>query len=94
MTGIVVMADYHADPVCAADPDGRPGPMITLDGLSISEDLKAALRGWAAEFDGLAETDYEWSDDDHEQTWIRAGRGLAERLGRELGPRFRVHYRG
>lgn len=94
MTGIVVMADYQADPVWAADDQGRPGSMLHLDGLPASDQLKADLRAWAAEYDGLAATDHAWPDQDQERSWIRAGRGLADRLARELGPEFRVHYRG
>lgn len=46
MTGIVVMADYQADPVWAADDQGRPGSMLHLDGLPASDQLKADLRAW------------------------------------------------
>jgi hypothetical protein len=63
VTGIVVMADYRADPI------------------------------WAAEFDALAETDYEWPSEDRRRTWESAGRSLADRLARELGPAFTVTFR-
>ncbi len=69
MTGIVVMADYRADPVWAADDSGRPGPMISLDDLPASDKLKVDLRAWAGEYDALAETDYEWPSEDRRRRW-------------------------
>ncbi|WP_152360520.1 hypothetical protein [Microlunatus speluncae] len=89
---IMVMADYGADPVWTAESGGRPGAMLSLTGLPVSDRIRAELRTWAAEYDALSGTDYEWPDEDRHRVWVEAGRTLADRLAQELGEEYRVHY--
>ena len=97
---LLFMADYHADPIWDAATDS----MVRLERLPISDDTRAAIRGWARRWEELS-----WQQmhaDDVESgmrdgpaepvpayAWENIqtdGRALCHRLRRELGEGWRV----
>jgi|SRR5262245_16578083 len=53
-----LMADYQCFPLWWHG--GRSIGMIEPDALPLSEPLKRRLSAWAAVYDGLMQTDYQW----------------------------------
>lgn len=90
MTPILLMADYGADPVWERLPDGKAGPMISIDSLPLSDGLKGRVRAWADRFDNITDTGCEFPSAAEEGAWAAEGRVLLELLRRELGPGFQV----
>ena len=88
------MADYGADPLWRRYASGETARLIALnlDTLPLSTTLKQDLRAWAARFDALSETGYEWPNAADERKWITDGRALLEPLRRELRPEYEVSY--
>lgn len=94
------MPDYGADPLW----DLATEAMVSLDRLSISEQIRALVRGWSARWESLARQDM--AADDYEAgmtdtpassvpaaAWAelnREGRELWLRLRSELGDGFEV----
>jgi hypothetical protein len=91
---ILLMADYRADPLWRRYESRESKRVMSLDlnSLPLSPELKQQLRAWAARFDALAETGYEWLSADHERQWVTDGRALLEPVRQELGPGYDVIY--
>ena len=89
---ILLMADYHADPLWYRTPHGTGGRMISLESLPLSPALKRRLRAWADRYDGLMATGYEWPSPEVGLAWVAEGRDLLEPLRVELGPGYDVLY--
>lgn len=89
---LVLMADYLADPLWSGGPNGATGE-VSLDRLPLSAELKASLRAWAARYDDLMRTGYEWASDAARLAWTADGRALLKPVIDELGPGFEVSYR-
>ncbi len=66
--------------------------MVRLDELPLSSALKGHLRSWAARFDRLAETNYEWPSSAEHARWVDAGSLLCQQVRGELGPDFDIEY--
>lgn len=66
--------------------------MVSLDRLPLSAELRAALRAWAARFDDLMRTDYEWPGDAARIAWVADGRALLGPVVEELGSGYDVSY--
>lgn len=89
---ILLMADYGADPLWRRGQGGKANGMIALDALPLSTRLTQDLRAWAARFDALSETDYEWPNTADERKWVADGQALLEPDQRELGAGYDVSY--
>ena len=89
---IELRADYFADPLWAVDGGDDSVGMIDLDHLDMSAKLRAALRSWAAEFDALLTTGYEWPSRERADLWWRRGGHLAQWCNREMRPGYEVEY--
>lgn len=88
---LLLMADYLADPLWRRGSDGATR-MVSLDRLPLTAELKAALRAWAARYDDLMRTDYEWPSDAERIAWTAEGRALLGPASEELGPAYEVSY--
>ena len=86
------MADYLAEPLWSRSATGAGACSMSLDGFSLSAELKRRLRDWAARYDALMQTGYEWPDPAYEAVWIADGRALLEAVRTELGPDYDVEY--
>lgn len=86
---ILLFADYGADPLWLRD---KPSVMVALDDLPLSAGLKGRLRAWAARFDALSETGYEWPSTAAQCEWVADGQKLLDPLRRELGSDYDVSY--
>ena len=89
---LVLMADYLADPLWSGGPHGVTG-MVSLDRLPLSAELRTSLRAWAARYDALMSSGYQWTSDAERLAWTADGRALLAPLINELGPGFNVSYR-
>ena len=91
-----MLSDYECFPVW------RPGPSsvenIDPATLPVSQELAAALMGWAEEFDATLNHEYPPDTGFHlerdRKHFLQRVRHLAGRLARELGPGYRVTYQG
>jgi hypothetical protein len=88
------MADYGAGPLWRRCPSvqGTRVVNLNLDSLPLSSQLKQELRAWAARFDALSGTDYEWPSRAARQHWVADGRALLDPVRRELGADYDVTY--
>ncbi len=86
------MTDYLADPLWTRGPTGAGTAMVRLDSLPLSAELKARLRAWAARYDALMNSDYEWPSEADKDTWDAEGRALLPLVRAELGPGYDVQY--
>lgn len=66
--------------------------MVPLDRLPLGDELKGRLRAWAARFDALMDTGYEWPSRLEEIAWVSDGRVLLGTLRQELGRGYDVEY--
>lgn len=89
---LLLMADYLADPVWTRTSSGAGGCMVPLDRLPLGAELKGRLRAWAARFDALMDTEYQWPSRSEEISWVGDGRVLLETLQEELGRGYDVQY--
>jgi hypothetical protein len=91
---ILLMADYWADPLWRCCESGEASRVISLDldSLPLSSQLRQQLRAWAARFDALSETGYEWPNVTEERQWVTDGRALLEPVREELGSGYDVTY--
>jgi hypothetical protein len=89
---LLVMADYFADPIWLRTAHGGGSVSINLESLPLRDDLIAKLRAWAARFDALQHSDYEWPDDATRVSWTEEGHRLTDLVRDELGPDFDVQY--
>ncbi|MGH3189113.1 MAG: hypothetical protein ACRDPY_37870 [Streptosporangiaceae bacterium] len=89
---LLLMADYLADPLWYRSSSGAGECMVSLDRLPLSAELKSQLRAWAARYDALMDTGYEWSGRLEEAAWDADGRALLEPLREELGRGYDVQY--
>ncbi len=89
---LLLMADYLADPVWTRTSSGAGGCMVPLDRLPLGAELKGKLRAWAARFDALMDTGYQWPSGREEITWVGDGRVLLKTLQEELGRGYDVQY--
>jgi hypothetical protein len=85
-----LMADYQCFPLWWHG--GRWIGMIQPDVLPLSEELKRRLSAWAAVYDGLMQTDYQWPSAAAQAAFVRDGRVLLAALREELGPDYEVWY--
>lgn len=92
MTPLLLMADYGADPLWHRTPAGKGNPMICLDTLPLSTELKGRLRTWARRHDELMDPVYAGPSATAEAEWVAKGQALLEPLRRELGPEYDVEY--
>ncbi len=89
---LLLMADYLADPIWTRSSSGAGGCTVPLDRLPLGDELKSRLHAWAARFDALMDTGYEWPSRMEEIAWVREGRVLLETLRQELGRGYDVQY--
>jgi hypothetical protein len=89
---LLLMADYLADPIWTRSPSGAGRCMVSLDRLPLGAELKGRLRAWAARFDALMDTGYEWPSRMEEIAWVSDGRVLLETLKQELGRGYDIQY--
>ena len=89
---LLVMADYFVDPVWLRTVDGRGSVSLRLERLSLSEGLIVRLRAWAARFDALQHSDYDWPDEATRMQWTEEGSRLTDEVRDELGPDYDVQY--
>ena len=68
---LLLMADYLADPIWTRSSSGAGGCTVPLDRLPLGDELKSRLRAWAARFDALMDTGYEWPSRMEEIAWVR-----------------------
>jgi hypothetical protein len=85
---ILVFCDYLADPVWTYP--GRVG--VQLEALPLSDGTRDALRRWAARYDALLGSDFEWSEPADAEAFEREGERLWRVVQDELGPRWKVGY--
>jgi hypothetical protein len=52
------------------------------------------LRAWAAPFDALRTTNYEWPNPVDRRRWVADGQALLEPVQRELGAGYDIDYVG
>lgn len=88
---VKLMADYGAFPLWWLNRRGG-GPGIHPDALPLSPELKMRLLAWAAVYDQLAQTNYEWPSGQAQAAFIRQGRALLAELREELGDGYEVWY--
>jgi len=88
---VKLMADYGAFPLWWLNRRGG-GPGIHPDALPLSPELKMRLLAWAAVYDQLMQTDYEWPNDQALAAFVRQGWALLAELREELGPGYEVWY--
>ena len=91
-TRLVMAADYLADPLWTREPNGRTGAMVPLEQLPLSQATRARLRAWAARFDRLMDTGYEWPNAAEHRTWLADGRALHRIVCVELGAGYEVSF--
>jgi hypothetical protein len=89
---LLLMADYLADPIWTRSSSGAGGCTVPLDRLPLGDELKSRLHAWAARFDALMDTGYEWPSRMEEIAWVSEGRVLLETLRQELGWGYDVQY--
>ena len=89
---LLLMADYLADPNWTRSPSGADSGMVPLDRLPLDAELKGRLRAWAARFDELMDTGYEWPSRTEQIAWVSDGRVLLETLRQELGRGYDIQY--
>lgn len=88
---LVMLAEWDESPLWAE------GDSVPLDLLPLSDHLKAELEAWVTEYEHLVETEPEEPDEAQlkvEAALDERGRELARLVAQELGPTFRVTYRG
>ena len=86
------MADYSADPLWYRTPEGKGSPMISLDALPLSAELKSQLRAWVRHYEEIAATGGSEPSPAAKTEWIAEGRALLVPLRQELGPGYDVEY--
>jgi hypothetical protein len=89
---LLLMADYLADPIWTRSSSGVGGCMVPLDRLPLRAELKGRLRAWAARFDALMDTGYEWPSLMEEIAWVSDGRVLVETLRKKPGRGYDFQY--
>jgi hypothetical protein len=89
---VLLMADYTAFPLW----DRSPGGFSDIDpaDLGLSDDLQNRLRAWAASYESLPMTDFEWPSPADELHFKVAGFRLAADVQQELGLDVEVLYFG
>ena len=66
--------------------------MVPVDRLPLGAELEGRLRAWAARFDDLMDTGFQWPSRRDEITWVGDGRVILQTLQQELGPGYDVQY--
>lgn len=85
---ILLFCDYFADPVWTYPKRA----MLRVDGLPLSDMTKDALKQWAARYDELRKTGFEWPRLDDAEQFEHEGRRLWRTVQEELGPAWKVGY--
>jgi hypothetical protein len=95
MTTLVkLMADYECFPLWEVLDDGTNN--LNPDSLPLTDELKVALRNWAASYDRTLNRDYPpesgFATPEDEAAFEVEGRRLWKELQAQLAPRSRVAY--
>lgn len=93
MPTYALAADYGASPMWEIRNDGTTGGSIPFDQFNLSDSLRKEVAAWAAEYDKLERSEYEWRSAAAEEQWWQAGRRLAENLNAKLRHTVVVEYR-
>lgn len=88
---VKLMADYGAFPLWWLNRRSG-GPTGDPDELPLSPELKTRLLAWAAVYDQLARTNYEWPSDHARAVFVQQGRALLADLREELGGGYELWY--
>ena len=83
-------ADYYASPLWIYDEYLADYVNTPLDSFPLSDELKSRLAAWAAVFDRLPETGYEFSTESAEHDFEREGRLILAAVRAELDSSFVV----
>jgi hypothetical protein len=87
------MTDYTAFPLWGIPDEGRRGGgMLSPGSLPISQSLEEQLESWAATYDRLLETEFEWPSEAALTEFVGEGRRLWSLLQQELGPDYTIVY--
>jgi hypothetical protein len=91
---IKLMAEYGGTILWSADPSSV-GP-VELGTLPLTDDLKAAIRNWAAAYDRTLNQDYPpdsgFTTPEEAAAFEAEGRHLWKELQAQLGPEYKVAY--
>jgi hypothetical protein len=85
---VLLMCDYFAFPLWTAD----GGRMLDPSELPLGAATVSALSAWAAEYQSLLTTDFEWRSPAAEAEFEATGQRLWRRVADELGPDWQVGY--